>query len=231
MLDHEPARRFYEASMAIHDSLGNRRGVAICLNNLARLAYELGDLEDGARLFAQSLELRQALQDRRGMSISLNGLGMVALHRGDLPAARDFHTRSLSIQRELGDRPSAAESLLSLGAVAATAGDAALARRLIEEGLTLQRQVGDGLSMVNAIEACLVLATAERQWERVLRLEGLGRVYRATTHFPRIPVDEARIGAFVGAAEREVGPERAREVLAEGAALDVRGALAEAVGP
>jgi hypothetical protein len=193
------------------------------------LAYELGDLEDGANLFSRSLEIRQTLGDRRGMAISLNGLGTVALHRGDLLASREYHGRSLAIQRELGDRPGAVESLLSIGVAAATAGDTDEAGRFIRMGLTLLREVGNQLSNVSAIDACLVLAASESNPERVLHLAGLGRAYRASSAFKRTPVDEQRIGAVVAEAERVLGSARAAAALVAGAALSLVEVLEDAV--
>lgn len=206
--DHSLAKRYYEESLAIHCDLGNQRGEAICLNNLGRLANEQDDSEAAARLFEKSLRIRQALGDRRGMAISLNGLGVAALQRNDLTASLLQFGRCLEIQREIGDRPGAAETLLAMAGATALAGCLDEARRLTREGIALLRELGDRLSIVSAIEACLILASVEAKPELVMRLAEQRRVYRKSTAFREIPADERRLGGIVAAARRALGPER-----------------------
>jgi non-specific serine/threonine protein kinase len=210
------ARTRYAESLAIQEDLGNPRGIAICLNNLGRLAAELGELDEAHAQFGRSLEIREGLADRRGMSISLEGLGDVAHQRGDFDASRGFLGRSLAIQRDVGDRQGTAESLLRLGIMAAEQGSCGEARGMMREALQTVSEIGDRLRLADALDACVVLAWAEADAERALRLAGAGAAFRAAAGLPRTPADERRLCELAERMERALGG--ARPAAGEGAA-------------
>jgi tetratricopeptide (TPR) repeat protein len=73
--DYPAARARYEESLAISQQLGNRRGIAASVNNLANVASEQGDFATAQKLYEESLAIKRELGDRWGISASLNNLG------------------------------------------------------------------------------------------------------------------------------------------------------------
>ncbi len=220
------ARTRYAESLAIQEELGNDRGIAISLNNLGRLAGELGLLEEAQTQFQRSLGIRERLGDQRGMAISLDGLGEVTFQRGDFETSRGYYNRSLEIQRELGDRQGMAESLLRLGVIAAGQGSCDEAREKMREALETLTGTGDRLRLADALDAGVVLAWAESDPHRALRLEGAGRSFRAAAGLPRPQADERRIRALMGRI-RTGTSEGADAASAGGAALGPEAAILE----
>ncbi|MEK7317149.1 MAG: protein kinase [Candidatus Eisenbacteria bacterium] len=219
------ARRHYSESLTIQEELGNQRGIAISLNNLGRLAAELGQREEAHAQFARSLEIREKLGDRRGMSISLDGLGEVAFQRGDFEASCGFYARSLAIQRDLGDRQGIAESLLRLGVIAAGQGRCDEAQERIREALQSLSGVGDRLRLADALDACVVLAWAEREPERAIRLANAGEAFRGVAGLPRTLADERRLRELLERIESTVGGDIAAAAAAAGRALSPEAAI------
>ena len=77
----EAEKRLGEA-LALHKSLGDRRGMAEALTNLGNLRQAAGDWAGAERFFAQALAHEQALRDTSGVARSLSNLGEVAEARG-----------------------------------------------------------------------------------------------------------------------------------------------------
>jgi predicted ATPase len=141
--DYAAARALHEESLAVSSKLGDRRGIATSLNNLAHVARLQGDYPAAQELYGESLAIGRNLGDRRLIAFSLDGLGMMARYQGDYAAARGFYEESLALGRELGDRQSVAIVLNNLGWVAQDQGDYAAARAFYEESLLLKRGLGD----------------------------------------------------------------------------------------
>ena len=77
----EAEKRLGEA-LALHQSLGDRRGMAEALTNLGNLRQAAGDWAGAERFFAQALAHEQALRDTSGVARSLSNLGEVAEAQG-----------------------------------------------------------------------------------------------------------------------------------------------------
>jgi len=128
--DYTAARHLHEESLALYQSLNDRRGIANALENLGLVTREQGHYAAAQALHEESLAIRRALGDRRGAAISLINLGIVAYGQGDYAAAQALHQESLRIKRALGGE-GIAESLEGLAAVAGAWGEVARAARLL----------------------------------------------------------------------------------------------------
>ncbi len=76
------ADRLCRASLAICEELGDRAGVAKCLNNLGMLAKFRGDLTEADRLYRASLAIREELGDKAAIQGRAYLLGIVVVLRG-----------------------------------------------------------------------------------------------------------------------------------------------------
>jgi non-specific serine/threonine protein kinase len=141
--DYDAAHRHYEESLAIRRAIGDRHGVASCLNNLGSLAERRGDYRTAQNFHEESLAIRRELEDPVGISYSLNNLGNVAYLQGDYVTARAHHQESLELKRETGEQWGIATSLENLGSVLFDMGDLAEAERLYRESLAIRRELSD----------------------------------------------------------------------------------------
>ena len=169
--------------------LGDRRGAAALLGNLAMVAHECGDLVAARTLSQESLALSREVGDQGRVAHALNMLGSVACDQGDLATARALNQEGLAIGRELGDLDCIATSLSNLGVVAVLRGEFGDARLLYSEGIAIRREMGDRVWLARALEGAAALAaaqgdslTAARTWGAAERLrEEQGRQSRPTS--------------------------------------------------
>jgi predicted ATPase/Tfp pilus assembly protein PilF len=149
--DYARAVELCDMSRVLYQELGDKKGVATCLQYLGSLALHQGDYPLSSRLLEASLALRRELGDRWGIALSLANLGALAGRQGDISQAERCYEQSLALLRELGDKERIAVMLDNLGAVARDRGDSARARRLYEEGLALLRELNNKWNIPNCL--------------------------------------------------------------------------------
>jgi predicted ATPase len=226
--DYEAGRPVLEESLAISRSNGDRKGEARALAGLGVVAFFQSRFEDALMINSESLQLYESLGQRRGVAMTLHNLAYSELTLGIGDHGRAKFESALAMLRESGDRSTEALCLGSLASTLTRLGLLEEARgRLVEcfaalADLEAPREGVEGLdALVEWLVTCGRLAEAAR-------MLGAAVAARASLGLPRMPIEEEatvkreqRLIAELGAAETA----RAR---AEGAALSLVQALAEA---
>jgi non-specific serine/threonine protein kinase len=156
--DHEPARAAHEESLAIRRELGDERGIAESLHNLAMTG------RDPARqrsLYEESLAIARQVGDKAQVTRTLNNLGILALIQGDHLQAREQFEEALVLLRETGNRSGEAVTLGNLGEISLKEGDYDRARSLYEECRVISEELEDPQSEAWSLN-CLGRAAADQ---------------------------------------------------------------------
>jgi predicted ATPase/DNA-binding SARP family transcriptional activator len=165
MLQHhtgEPvgAKRYYEESLEIRREIGDRWGMAICLDYIGYLARELGDYDEARRLHEESLAISREIGDPQGIAGSLDNLGLVARDEGAFSEARRYFEEGLTLRRQIGWAWELALSLQHVGDATLGQGDNLGASRWYEESLaafhTSENRSGMELTLASLAECALV---------------------------------------------------------------------------
>jgi non-specific serine/threonine protein kinase len=128
--DHGQATLRFEESLELRRALGDRDGVASCLNDLAIVALEQGDYGHASRFLEESLCLCRESGHRYGLTFVLTNLGLTSLGRGDSGRAAGWLKESLVLSRSLENREGISCALAGLACVAAAQRSAGRAARL-----------------------------------------------------------------------------------------------------
>jgi tetratricopeptide (TPR) repeat protein/predicted Ser/Thr protein kinase len=113
----EEALRNYQEELAIWRAIGQKGGIALSLNEMAKVQQLLGDNKTALSNFQQALEIRREIDDKRGLGDTLVDMGNFFLDRGDHDQALKMYKEALQIQRDLGDEGMQAICLNNIGAV------------------------------------------------------------------------------------------------------------------
>lgn len=178
------ARALLQASLRFFQELGDRRGAAVVLHNLANVDVGEGDLNAAQSHFEENLAIARSLTDRAMLAASLLNLGVVnqllfvsgKVDRAEgAERARQLYEESLATYRELGDRKGIGLALENLGAVAPYQGDMTVARACLEQSLALRRKLGDRIGIAGAARFLgqLALRSGELEGARALHEESL----------------------------------------------------------
>ena len=109
------ALRNYEDSMAINQRLGQKRGVAASLEEIAEVQLSLGKPDEALKSYNDALKIRQEIGAKKEAGDTLNDLGDFYLERGQPDKALQMFKQSLQIQRDAGDQPNQALCLSNIG--------------------------------------------------------------------------------------------------------------------
>ena len=98
----DEAIKLYQESLAIKKDLGDLKGQADVLNNLATLAFSENKLAEAERLQRKCIRIDREIGDILAVSRSLINLGIIAYNRGTLEEKHKCFSEAASIQRQLG---------------------------------------------------------------------------------------------------------------------------------
>ena len=154
--DYAGAERLCEQSLTLYRERGDKLGVALSVDILARLRRDRGDYRRAITLLEDNLTLCRALNHTWLLARTLHILALTVRRQGDYERAKALLEESLTLWRRTGDKWGLARSLTSLGVLARLQGDYARAQALHEETMALSKELGDKRQLA---EALLTLGT------------------------------------------------------------------------
>jgi non-specific serine/threonine protein kinase len=188
--DLETARQQFELAKPMWEDLGERRRVAVVLNNLGIVAERLDQLDVARQRTEEALAIMRELDDPIGIAAAVGNLGVLADRLGDLAASVEYNTESLAIARRLNDPLTMSIAASNLGGVALKSGDVARAQGLFEEALRLSQQLDDVEGVIICCEMLAQVALEEgRPDVSAMILGGTARL-RGETGFAAAPSQE-----------------------------------------
>jgi len=161
---------YLEKSVALFRAIGNQHGVAWSLAYLGFHSHFMGDATTAGRLLEESVAIARKIGDIFGIANALHLLVQVRERQGNLATARTYEEESLTIWRELRDSRNMAFTIVVLGRLAFIQGENAAARIWWNEGLGIAAKVQDLWCIGCFLGSFVVLAAAEQQPVRALRL-------------------------------------------------------------
>jgi predicted ATPase/DNA-binding NarL/FixJ family response regulator len=140
-LDDE-ATTYYKQSLGLLQELGDRRRIAILLENLADLAYRANNLEDVAAFSDQALENARAAGYESTLTQVLAGAAQAANVAGNARVAAEYLDESLDISLAISYTLGTIDALAGSAAVMASLGEQAQAIRLLAASDAARAAIG-----------------------------------------------------------------------------------------
>ncbi len=134
------ALRNYQESLAIKRRIGQKRGIAVSLNEIAKIQVRLGNREQGLKDFREALELRREIGDKKGIGDTLIDLGNFYNDGGQYDQALKLYEESLQIQRDVGNENYQGLCLNNIGNTYLSKGDYNTARTYFQQALQLREK-------------------------------------------------------------------------------------------
>jgi tetratricopeptide (TPR) repeat protein len=120
--DYGEANGLFQQGLAIAEAIGDPRGIARCLNRLARTAVARECDEDALALYECSLNLYRDIGEQFGMTTSLTGLGRVAWRQQRWVEAKAYYDEALIRAWEIRAAPRVIDILQEMAALLAELG-------------------------------------------------------------------------------------------------------------
>jgi tetratricopeptide (TPR) repeat protein len=164
------AEEQYRKAVELRRALGDSRGVASSLRNLAQLATIEGHFDEAQKQLDEARSLFEALGDRNGLSATDNDLGLLAEERGDFAKALEAFRRVLHGSEQASDAESGAESLNNIGFANYQLGDYDNAQVFWQQALTAFTTLQDMNGIVRVQQNMGLLEIARGGWQESRRL-------------------------------------------------------------
>ncbi len=127
-------------SLGLYRALGDRRGLALTLNDLGSITLWQGKYAEAEAALLESLAIRREFGEAWWIAQTLNNLGMMSYRRGEYPAAFAWFDECLTYFKQTGAEMPLAWPLGGLGQVALARGEYAQAQPLLEESAAIWRK-------------------------------------------------------------------------------------------
>jgi tetratricopeptide (TPR) repeat protein len=150
------ALRNFEDSLAIKQQIGDKRGAAASLNEIAHIQDDGGKPDAALATYKQALAIRREIGDQGGIASTLIDMGSFYHDHGKPADALPLYTEALQIERQLGDQSRQALCLNNIGTTKSDQGQYQDALTYLQQAYDLRQKLnvpGDiGESLHNLAE-------------------------------------------------------------------------------
>jgi tetratricopeptide (TPR) repeat protein len=186
----ELAKSKYEESLRIRRTLGDKRGIADSLSDLAGNYVNLKQYDKAYQFIDEALALRVEIGDRQGEASALAGRGMGMLMMGHLDEARRDLERARAIGDEIGDLWTRAQSYAGLGELASVDGRLDESLRYFKQVLALGGNDAPLPIVMFVLTGIASIYIKQQQYQAALEL--LTLVLRYPVHYIVMAEDRAK---------------------------------------
>jgi predicted ATPase len=222
-------RPLIERSIDLLREVGDEWGLSLALLDVGIIETYNGNYDEAASALEEGAALFRRLGDSWGLSQTLNSLGDVIRLRGDYPRARELYEESLSLYRELNVQPDIPASLHNLAYVALALGERDEARARFAEALDLQIGLKNNGGVAECVAGLAAVAAVDGDAERAARLLEFADTVRVAEQASWWPAEKAERDRYTALARSQLGQAAWERAVAEGRALTVERAIAEAL--
>jgi tetratricopeptide (TPR) repeat protein len=113
--DIKKALFYFHKSLAIKESLGEKKAMSSTLNNIGYLYESLSDYPNALLNYKRSLKLKEDIGDKKGIARLYNNLGSLYEEMNDSALTLDAYRKSLELSEVLGDKLGMALTLNNIG--------------------------------------------------------------------------------------------------------------------
>ena len=223
------ARAQVAAAIAAAQAAGDGWEEGLGLASRGAIEARDGQLGQAQQSLQQALAV---LADNNGWGLALvrYGLGRLAGARQQHPAALTHLRAAVALWEQIDARPEIARGLAGVGRVALAQGDLELAGRSLSDSARLSLAIGHRLAIARGLEALAMLAAARRDPARAAQLAGAAQALREAAGETMSARAAQRREQLIAAVTGILGPDRARELLAQGRELSADAAVRLGVG-
>ncbi|MGH9429791.1 MAG: ATP-binding protein, partial [Terriglobia bacterium] len=168
--DLRQAKALTEESIVLFQEVGDKFGIAQCLDHLGLYALHEEDYEQARMLWEQHLALRQEIGDKDGNALALHNLGILASQQGDYKQATMHYEASLALFRELKNKWALSMVLDYLGRATQAQGNNKRAAIIQEQSLALSQDLGDGFAIAHRLNGLGSVSQSQGDYGRATQM-------------------------------------------------------------
>jgi tetratricopeptide (TPR) repeat protein len=111
----DDALRNYSQALEIRRKIGDQRGIAGSLGQIAQVQTDMGNAKAAVASYEEAIKVNRAIGDKTGLTQNLASVGSFYLDRGENDKALSYINEALQIARDTADQSTQALLLLNIG--------------------------------------------------------------------------------------------------------------------
>lgn len=166
----DEAAENYGRAERMRAEIGDARGQASTLRNLAAIASFSGAADDAARYLARARTILEELGDQSALADLFNDEGILAEENGRYDVALEKYRNALRIRQQLPDDRKRAESLSNVGYAFYQTAEYGNAEAYWQQALDQYEQLGIAVGRVHVLQQLALLQWVEGDWSAAIDL-------------------------------------------------------------
>jgi len=162
------ALRNYQDSMAINQKLGQKRGVAASLVEIAQVQLSLGKPDAALAAYNQALGIRREIGAKKEAGDTLIDLGDLYIERGQPDKALEVLKESLQIQRDAGDETYQGLCLNNIGNAYTLKGENEDALTYLQQALQIREKLNNPANVAQTLQGLGTAYAALGQYDSAM---------------------------------------------------------------
>ncbi len=165
-----------ERALAIAETLGDQRLLALALNNVSNYYNNLRMYQQALDYLERSKIAYEQVGDLRGISMVLYNIGIIHIEQRNTARARECYEQSLQLKRALGDRAGTARRLAAIAYQMILEEEFEQAEANLAESIQLCEETGDRFRLSFALQMSAIIDYISTDFEaaRVTLIKALG---------------------------------------------------------
>jgi len=177
LADYETSLREFDLALPMHESIGNKRGLAITHTNRALLLLRLGLFREALLSIEQSNAYFETVQEARTIVANQVNASFATLQLGDAAKAKAFARSALATAREIAFPVFEAAALANLGNAERALGELEAAIEHMRAGIAIRRPIQEVRDFVDDLaDLTLAYVSAERIYDALATARELREV-------------------------------------------------------
>jgi predicted ATPase/DNA-binding CsgD family transcriptional regulator len=228
--DYDGSRRDCDECLRISRKFGFTMMISRALNVIGVLSAIEGNLKKAERYFLETVNAAAQLDDRIWIARTRSNLAMIRSRRGDHEAARVELEKVVEILEAEGDPYGAGVVMDSLGQVSLSLNMFGAARDYYLRSIAISAQFDDGMNIAISLEGLGLVALAEGDPTRMIRLASAANALRAIRGGRPDPDWTKPVEEGLAAARAMVSRQAADAAWRQAAGFDMQEAISYAIG-
>jgi tetratricopeptide (TPR) repeat protein/predicted Ser/Thr protein kinase len=162
------ALRNYQESMGINERLGQKRGVAASLEEIAEVQLSLGKPDEALSAYNQALKIRRDIGAKKEVGDTLSDLGEFYLERGQPDQALQVLKESLQIQRDAGDETNQGLCLNNIANAYSQKGENEDALTYLQQSLQIREKLNVPGNIAQTLQSLGITYSALGQYDSAM---------------------------------------------------------------
>ncbi len=204
----DDALRNYQDSIAINEKIGQKRGVAAALDEMAQVQSSSGDPDGALASYKRALQLLREIGMNKEVGDTLMDMGVLLHDRGQPDEALQAYQEALRTQRENGDENFEALCLNNIASVYLTRGDTGNAFTYFQQALQLREKLAVPGYIAESLSGMGEAYTRDGQYDEAIKAliralelarkaDNQQRAALVSQQMGQVFADEGRYGAAV----------------------------------